>query len=86
MFVANHRAAFPDESVGWVSLHAYEATHVLLTALSAAAVPTATYVADALTQTDFYGVSGYVNFDETGEWTTPQLSVYTWRHGRRVQP
>ncbi len=86
VFLANHRVAFPSEPVGWASLHAYEATRVLLTALSTAPLPTAPYVADALTQTDFSGVSGHVSFDKTGEWRTPQLSVYTWRNGHRVQP
>ncbi len=86
VFFANHRDAFPDEPVGWASLHAYEATRVLLAALSTAPVPTATYVAEALTQTDFSGVSSHVSFDETGEWATPQLSAYTWRDGHHAQP
>ena len=86
VFLANHRAAFPDEPVGWTSLHAYEATRVLLTALSTNSEPTATYVAEALTQTDFYGVSRHVSFDEGGEWATPQLSASMWRGGRRVRP
>ncbi len=86
VFFANHRDAFPDEPVGWASLHAYEATRVLLAALSTAPVPTAKYVAEALTQTDFSGVSSHVSFDETGEWATPQLSAYTWRDGHHAQP
>ena len=86
-FLARHRRSFPNEPVGWVSVHAYEATRILLVALSQTPQPTATNVAAAIAATNYSSdMLGEVQFTEEGEWQTPNYNVYKWTGGHRALP
>lgn len=78
-FLHNYRKAFPGQNIGWVSVHAYEATRILLNALKESQSPTRTHVASSLPLTDYpAGLLGPVHFTHKGEWATPTYHVYKW--------
>jgi len=86
-FLARYRSAFPDEPIGWVSVHAFEAARVLLAALSDSPVLTAAHVAATLAQTNYSSkMLREVSFTDRGEWQTPQYHVYRWKDARRSHP
>ncbi len=86
-FLAQYRRLFPNIPIGWVSVHAYEATHVLLAALSDSPLPTSAHLAEALTRSNYSSrMLGEVRFTEHGEWQTPQYHVYRWKSDRRIFP
>lgn len=86
-FLSRYRQSFPNEPVGWVSVHAYEATRILLSALSKMPQPTVTNVAAAIAETDYSsGMLGTVRFTKEGEWHTPNYNVYKWTGDHRSPP
>lgn len=86
-FLAHYRSSFPDEQIGWVSVHAYEATQVLLAALSESPEPTAPNIQAALSRSDYSSrILGDIRFTEHGEWKTPQFHLYRWVGVERTLP
>ena len=86
-FRDRYRSTFPDQPIGWVSVHAFEAATVLLTALSDSPVLTPTHLAEALAQTNYSSkMLREVSFTDRGEWRRPQYHVYRWKDSRRTHP
>lgn len=86
-FLDRYQNTFPEQPIGWVSVHAFEAATVLLTALSASPALTAPHLAAALAQTNYSSqMLREVSFTESGEWRRPQYHVYRWKDGRRSHP
>jgi len=86
-FLVKYQNAYPDQPAGWVSVHAYEATRLMLIALKNSPDPTAANIAKTLRQTNYStGMLGDVSFSDTGEWQTPKYHAYTWRNSRLAVP
>lgn len=83
-FADRHVQEYPGQKVGWVSVHAYEATRILLHALQKSTNPTATHLVSSLASTDYPdGLLGPVRFTVNGQWEAPNYHVYKWVDGVR---
>jgi ABC-type branched-subunit amino acid transport system substrate-binding protein len=86
-FLARYRSSFPDEQIGWVSVHAYEAMQVLLAAVSQSSEPTAPNIQRELSRTNYHSrMLGDIRFSEHGEWKAPSFHVYRWNGIERTLP
>ena len=78
-FMRHYRQAFPGQNIGWVSVHAYEATRILLATLKDSRSPTSGDVANLLSLTAFPStLLGPVRFTHKGEWVEPDYHLYKW--------
>ena len=66
--------AFADIAMG------YDAVHIMAQAIARAGSPDPLTIRDALEKTDYYGVSGKVNFDKSGH-SQPRCSITQLRNG-----
>lgn len=84
-FLRDYRKAFPGQNIGWVSVHAYEATRILLATLEKShGTTTSGHLATSLSLTDSpSSLLGPVRFTQNGEWAAPNYHLYKWNSATR---
>jgi branched-chain amino acid transport system substrate-binding protein len=66
-FAEAFEARFPDLPVNYSSAQGYQGAHIVAQAIALAGVYEGPAIRDALTQTDYQGVTGHLTFDANGQ-------------------
>ena len=86
-FVVQYKTSYPEgPDPSWFALHAYESIHLIVNTIQATEALTSKSFAETLSEIDYHGPIGRVQFDSVGKWIEPQLKVYKWKNATKSLP
>ena len=86
-FIKQYKTAYPEgPDPSWFSLHAYESINLIVNTIQSTETLTSKSFAQTLSEIDYHGLIGRVQFDSDGKWIMPQLKVYKWDNSTKSLP
>ena len=86
-FRDQYNTAYPQgPDPNWFSLHAYESINLIVNTIQETQTLNSKSFALTLSEIDYHGLIGRVQFDSDGQWITPQVKVYKWDKSTKSLP
>ncbi|HAJ05482.1 MAG TPA: hypothetical protein DCL76_02880 [Chloroflexi bacterium] len=81
VFTEKHRSLYPDRSdPNLIALHAFEAINIITHSISQSKSIDNDSIGKSLSNIDYTGTIGKIQFNKEGRWKDPQLITYTWNN------